>query len=206
MSAQYGVRGFAHPQTAPAHPSNVRRSAYPRTHTAQSRRKAMLTALGTLGAPVLVVAILAAVGLAKGNEGAGVGSFSGTQGLRGTTVPAFSAPTPVTSAPAHDRPAQRPDQAAAAPSPRPDHSTGGPTAAPKAPTHTAPTHTAPRPTGQGVHKTHPAPAPVVQPAPTGPGSPSPYPSGGAAEPGSTSGTSGTTSGSGGSGSDHSDGG
>ena len=57
------------------------------------RRKAMMIAGATLGAPALAAAILALIGAAGGGgDQAGLGSLSGAQGLQGSTAPAAPSP------------------------------------------------------------------------------------------------------------------
>jgi hypothetical protein len=83
MSAQYGApRGLrAQTEGAPAGVM-VRR---PRT----ARPKPTVVAAATLGAPALVIAMLALFGaVGAGSEGPGVDNLSGTPGLQGATTPA----------------------------------------------------------------------------------------------------------------------
>jgi hypothetical protein len=92
MSAQYGAISVLRPDVAG--PPFPRAGSRPRPRNQSgggARRRPLLVAAATLGAPALAVAILAAVGVASGRgDGAGVAALSGSPGLHGTTTPAVA--------------------------------------------------------------------------------------------------------------------
>jgi hypothetical protein len=97
MSAHDRAPGFRRPQLAtPAHTATPRGSEMPARSGSRPvvRRKALFVAAATLCAPALAALALAAIGATGGGGHDAIGSFAGTEGLRGTTTPSVSAPSP----------------------------------------------------------------------------------------------------------------
>jgi hypothetical protein len=97
MSAHDRAPGFRRPQLAtPAYTASPRGSEIPARSGRRPvvRRKALFVAAATLCAPALAALALAAIGATGGGGHDAIGSFAGTEGLRGTTTPSVSAPSP----------------------------------------------------------------------------------------------------------------
>jgi hypothetical protein len=192
MSAHAGAPGLRRPQIAtpmysPRSPAGGRRPRS-RARSGLRRRKAIVVAIVTLGAPALAATALAGIAATGAGDPAGMGTLAGSQGLRGTTTPVTVSPSPSADR-APDRHGQK-EPHRVAPSPPKGH--GGPTEPDRA-THSPPHRGNPAPQGQPRPHTRAPSPPTTSPSystnPTGPGAPvSTDESSGSGSPTSTSGT------------------
>jgi hypothetical protein len=152
MSAHDRAPGFRRPQLAtPAYTPSPRGSEIPaRSRSGRRpvvRRKALFVAAATLCAPALAALALAAIGATGGGGHDAIGSFAGNEGLRGTTTPAVSAPSP---------------DAGKLDAPKEKHTSSDPTASHHLQKHPSQPQAPARPP---AHQAPATPAPHVKPAP-----------------------------------------
>jgi hypothetical protein len=187
MSAQYAAPGLGRAQTATPAFLTAQQGSSTSTgvrHTRLTRRALAVTA-ATLCAPLVAAVGLVGFAAAGGGSQAEMGTMTGAQGLRGTTVAATSAAPKQVSEPAAEATTGFRKDDASAPS---SNSQGAPAAL------DGPQHQPAPPTREpsGKPPTHAAPKPPPSPRVRAP-APAPSPTAGPSEPGAPVTTGGTDS-------------